>query len=191
MFGLLPIVYELQIDAPETFFMTQTTQTTHEELTRRHRSALIIVGVMFVLTLVLTVVALIAGDRLSRPGDPVLAMALWITILVFGMGAFVYRRTRFAAMRLQDVAALRGMTGLLATLQTTTQQIAYMAGAIALLGFIVYIMSGNKFDMVRAAGVSAIVLIYCYPQKNAWQRVVQGIERTGDANAGAVKGRTT
>ena len=137
---------------------------------------------LLLLTLALAGVAFLAAESIYRPGDPSLAMALWIAVLVFGLGAFAFRRTRFNAVRLQDVAALQGVTGLLATLYGTTVQVAYIGGAIALMGFVITILTGNKYDMLRAGGVAFIVLLYSYPVRSAWKRVVHGIEQTGDAN---------
>jgi hypothetical protein len=162
--------------------MTRSPESIEDELTRRHSRASMIVIAMIVLTVLLVGIAFVAGKTIHRQGDPALAMALWIAILVCGLGAFVFRRTRFTAMRLQDVAALRGISGLLATLYGTTVQVAYIGGAIALMGFIITILTGNKYDMLRAGGVALIVLLYSYPVRSAWKRVVHGIEQTGDAN---------
>ena len=126
-----------------------------------------------VLDLGLLVLAYFAAEKLFRPNDPSLIMGLWIAILVFGLGAFVLRRTRFAAMRLKDIAALKGMSGLLKSLHDTTIQIAFIGGAIALMGFIVTILTGDWTSMLRAAGVSAIVLIYGFPFRSAWERVAR------------------
>ena len=131
-----------------------------------------IVGFL-VLDLALLVLAYFAAEKLFRPNDPSLIMGLWIAILVFGLGAFVLRRTRFAAMRLKDIAALKGMSGLLKSLHDTTIQIAFIGGAIALMGFIVTILTGDWMSMLRAAGVSAIVLVYGYPFRSAWERVAR------------------
>ncbi|HEV2914635.1 MAG TPA: hypothetical protein VGX92_15255 [Pyrinomonadaceae bacterium] len=168
--------------------MTQATENTNEELARRHRVAAAVVIAFILLALVLVGVAFAAKDYIYRPGDPALVMALWIAIVLFALGAFALRRTKFAAMRLQDIAGLRGISGLLKSLQGTTLQVAFLGGAIALMGFIATMLTGQPFDMVRAAGVALIVLIYCYPRRSAWQRVVNGIERTGDANAPPAKG---
>ena len=124
------------------------------------------------LTFGLLVISFSATKFIYRPGDPAIVMGLWITILVFGLGAFVLRRTKFAAMRLKDIAAVRGASALLKTLQDTTIQVASIGGAIALMGFIITILTGDWIDMLRASGVSAIVLIYCYPFRSAWQRAV-------------------
>lgn len=171
--------------------MTETEESPHQELVRRHRKAATVVGALLAFTILLSAVGFFAADRLFRPGDPTLPMALWITILVCGLGAFALRRTKFAAMRLQDIAALRGISGLLRTLQGTTIQLAFLGGAIALLGFIIMILTGNKYDMLRAGGVAVIVLLYCYPTRGSWERVVQGIERKGLVEPSSAKGTIT
>ena len=168
--------------------MAQTSESIQVELVRRHRMAAMIVGALLGLTLALVGIAFVASESLFRPGDPQLAMALWITILIFGLGSFVLRRARFQTMRLQDIAALRGLSGLLATLQGTTIQIAFIGGAIALMGFIVTIMTGNKYDMLRAGGVAVIVLLYSYPQRSTWQRVLRAAEQSGNADPSPAKG---
>jgi hypothetical protein len=168
--------------------MSQTSESIQGEMTRRHRTAAMVVGAMLGLTVALIAIAFVSAESLHRPGDPSLAMALWISILIFGLGSFVLRRTRFQGARLQDIAALRGLSGLLATLQSTTIQIAFIGGAIALMGFMVMIMTGNKYDMVRAGGVAIIVLLYAFPQRSAWQRLVTSIKQADDLDTPPAKG---
>jgi cytochrome c biogenesis factor len=169
--------------------MAQTSESIQVELVRRHRTAAMIVGALLGLTLALVGTAFVAATSLHRQDyDPSLAMALWISILIFGLGSFVLRRARFQTMRLQDIAALRGLSGLLATLQGTTIQIAFIGGAIALMGFVVMIMTGNKYDMLRAGGVAVIVLLYSYPQRSTWQRVLRAAEESGNADPSPAKG---
>ena len=145
----------------------------HDELNRRHRAAILVVLVFFLLDIVLLAIAYFAGQRIARPADPKIAMGLWIVILGCGLGVFVLRRTRFSAMRLQDIAAVKGLSGLLKTLEGTTIQIASIAGAIGLMGFIITMITADWSNMLRAAGVSLIVLLYCYPFKSAWERTVR------------------
>jgi TRAP-type uncharacterized transport system fused permease subunit len=138
-----------------------------QELDQRYRSATLVVLSFFVLDLVLLAIAYFAVDRIFRPSDQKIAMGLWIAILICGLGVFVLRRNRFSSMRLKDIAA-----ALVESLQGTTIQVASIGGAIALMGFIITIISGDWTNMLRAAGVSVIVLIYCFPFKSAWQRTV-------------------
>jgi len=153
--------------------MTPTPGGLPNELSRRHRTATIFIVSFLVLDAALLALAYFAAEKIFRPNDPSIVMGLWIAILVFGLGAFVLRRTRFAAMRLKDIAALKGTSGLLKSLQDTTIQIAFIGGAIALMGFIVTILTGDWTSMLRASGVSAIVLIYGYPFRSAWERVAR------------------
>ena len=151
--------------------MTPEIQT---ELERRHRSATMFVLFFFGLNVALVLVAYLAGPRIARPSEnPTLAFGLWLVILVCGLGVFVLRRTRFSAMRLQDLAAVKGVSALLRTLQGTTIQVASIAGGIGLLGFMITIITGDWTNMLRAAGVSVIVLVYCYPFKSQWHRTVR------------------
>lgn len=157
--------------------MMSNSQAVQNELVRRHRISTLVVTVFLILDIVLLAIAFFASDRIFRPGDPGIVMGLWIAILVFGLGAFVVRRTKLAAMRLKDLAAVRGVSGLLKTLQDTTIQVASIGGAIALMGFMITILRGDWTDMLRAGGVAAIVLIYCYPFRSAWQRAVAQLAR--------------
>lgn len=156
--------------------MDSSSETLDSELLRRHRSAATIVFSLLALTVVLVAIAFAARSRFIYKPDP-RAGVLWIAILVLGLGALVFRRTKFAAMRLQDIAAVRGTSALLKSLQGTTIQVAAMGGAIAVIGFAITILDGNEFDMLRAGGVAAIVLIYSYPMRSAWQRVVTRLAR--------------
>jgi hypothetical protein len=151
--------------------MTRT--SIQEELNNRHKSATGVVLIFFALNVFLLAIAYFGSARIFRPADPKIAMGLWLMILVCGLGVFVLRRTRFSSMRLQDLAAVKGTSALLATLQGTTIQIASIAGAIGLMGFIITIITGDWSNMLRAAGVSVIVLIYCFPFRSAWERTVR------------------
>ena len=154
--------------------MSTTAQAIQTELEQRHRKASLILLVFLALDLFLILIAYFAADRLYRPwGAQSTIMGLWIAILIFGLGAFALRRTRFTTMRLKDIAALKGFSGLLKTLQDTTVQIGFIGVAIALMGFVITIMHGDWTDMLRAGGVSAIVLFYGYPFRSSWQRVVR------------------
>jgi hypothetical protein len=161
--------------------MAETSENIQSELVRRHRMAAMVIGAMLGLSVALMGIAYFKAESLMRGGDPNLAMGLWIMILIFGLGSFVLRRTRFQSMRLKDIAALRGPSGLLAALQGTTIQIGFIGGAIALMGFIVTIISGNYWDTLRAGGVAIIVLVSAFPQRSAWQRLLKIAEQPIDS----------
>lgn len=153
--------------------MTPTPGGLPDELSQRYRTATKFVVGFLILDALLLVLAFFIAEKIFRPRDPVLIMGLRIAIVVFGVGAIVLRRTRFRAMRLKDIAALKGMSGLLRTLEGTTIQIACIGGAIALMGFMITILTGDWTEMLRAAGIAAIVLIYGHRFRSSWERVAR------------------
>lgn len=163
--------------------MNQANGNIYDELERKQRATAMIVFGVLALTLLLLALAFIGQDSLYRGGDPKFAFGLQLAMLFFGLGAIALRRTKFSAMRLQDIAGVRGLEGLLNTLQKTTVQIAFISLGIALMGFISMMITGNFLDMIRGGVISIAVLLYCYPRRAAWQTVVQGIIETGDADA--------
>lgn len=165
-------------------------QTNSAELTSRYRTALLSIIAMLALTILL--VALAFGHvRFPLPASlnsPSLSIALWIAILIFGLGAVALRRTKFSAMRLQDIADLKGLSGLLQTLQKTTMLVALIGGAIALMGYFLSVMSGEPTDMLKAGVVAAAVLLHSYPRRAAWLRVAQATQQPGGLDAPPAKG---
>lgn len=153
--------------------MAQTVEGTQGELARRHGTAANVVKLVGIFTLFLMLVALsgVLSGAIGFNRDT--AFTLRLTVIFLGVGSVVFRRTRFSAMRLQDIAALRGASGLLETLQTTTVIVALIAAAIGVLGFIISTMTGAGTDMLYFGVVAVAVLAYCYPRRAAWAAVVR------------------
>ncbi len=155
------------------------------ELERRHRSAVLSIAAMCALTALLVLLAY-TDVRPPLPAslhNPTVQGALWFSILFFGLGAIALRRARFSAMRLQTITDLRGISGLLATLQRTTRLVAWCGGAIALAGYLLTTLQGDIGYMLKAAVVAVAVLLYCYPRRSAWQRVAAATQTPGGLTA--------
>jgi FtsH-binding integral membrane protein len=169
--------------------LAQTADAAHDELTLRHRAAVRVVSLMFMLTLALAALALAVTPRLSvRFYDPVTARSLLFVILFIALGSIVFRRTKFSAMRLRDIAALRGARGLLETLQSTTVYVALAGGVIAALGFAFTVMTGERTNAVYPAVIAVAVLAYCYPRRAAWRGVLDALADSSDGAVGGAKG---
>ncbi len=174
--------------------MTQTAESTRDELARRHRATAMFILAMMVLTVLLMALAY-AGVFIPETGraEPVIDMALRIAVVFFGVGAVVLRRTMFNAARLQDIASLRGTSGLLDTLQKTTVLVALIGGSIAVMGFVINVVGGRAGDetVPQAVWIGLIaiaVLLYAYPRRAAWERVVQLTTPGETAPASPAKG---
>ncbi|HST52042.1 MAG TPA: hypothetical protein VLJ61_08530 [Pyrinomonadaceae bacterium] len=169
--------------------MAKIVETTQDELSRRHTQAARFVGAIIFLTLLLIVVALSGILNAAVSFNPLLANILRISIIFLAGGAFAFRRTKFSAMRLRDIAGLRGASGLLETLQQTTVSVAIIGGVIALFGFAVSLMTGYWLETILLGGVAIVVLLYCYPRRDAWQSVVAALTENSNVEAdGVAKG---
>ena len=153
--------------------MDPTSPEAHAELARRHKAAATTVLGLLVATILLSVVAFLGRPYFTeKPPNLPLDMAVRLSILVFGLGAVVWRRTKFQPMRLQDIFGLQGVTGLLKTLEKTTVQIALLGSAITAIGFIATLVTGNDLYTYWAGAIAIVVLVYCYPTKSSWLRAL-------------------
>lgn len=143
------------------------------ELQQRHKAAAKTVLALLVGVVLLCLLAFVIRRSLVQQNNPSLDIMVRITILIFGLGAVALRRTRFATLRLQDIASLKGTSGLLITLQRTTIQVALLGALIEVVGFVATLLTGNPFYSYGAGLVSVAVLLYCYPARRQWERAVQ------------------
>ncbi|HLE62043.1 MAG TPA: hypothetical protein VI750_02830 [Pyrinomonadaceae bacterium] len=154
------------------------------ELRQRHKAAATTVAGLLVAVVLLAAIAYLGKGYFKQQQNPTLDVGLRITILILGLGAIALRRTRFSTMRLQDIGALKGATGLLATLEKTTLQLAMLGAGIAALGFIGSVLTANEIYTYWAGLIAIVVLVYCYPSKKAWQRTLE--QFVPSANGAAV-----
>ena len=152
--------------------MDSTSPEAQAELARRHKAAATTVLGLLVATILLSVLAFLGRPYFTERPNPPLDIAVRILILVLGLGAVAWRRTKFQPMRLQDIVGLAGVTGLLKTLEKTTVQIALLGAAIAATGFISTLMTGNERYSYWSGAIAIIVFIYCYPTKSSWLRAL-------------------
>ena len=155
--------------------MAQTVEGTRGELERRHWAAANAVKLAGVFTLLLVLIALFGVLSGAVRFNPTAANTLRFTIIFLAVGSIVFRRTRFSAMRLRGIGVLRGTTGLLDTLQTTTVIVAGIAALIAVLGLLISVMTGAGTDMLYFGVIAAVVLFYAYPRRAAWDAVVRAL----------------
>ena len=132
------------------------------ELARRHKAAATTVVGYLVAVVLLAGVAFVSRPYLvEKPPNWPLDYATRLVVLFFGLGAIAWRRNRFSPMRLQDIAGLAGVTGLIKTLEKTTLQLALLAVSIAVIGFVVTLIQGNELFTYWSCAIAVVVLIYC------------------------------
>ena len=152
--------------------LSSTNENVQDELTRRHKAAATTVVGLAVATVLVGLIAYLGRDRFRQDPNQSIDVAARITIFVLGMGSIVWRRTKFSAARLQDIAALAGGTGLISTLEKTTIQVSLMAAVIVIIGFIATVLTGNEFYTYAGALIGLVVLLISYPTKSSWMKTV-------------------
>jgi peptidoglycan/LPS O-acetylase OafA/YrhL len=143
------------------------------ELVRRHTATARTVLALLIGVALLCVVGFLSKRFVTPQNNPSLDMAVRISILILGLSSIALRRTKFTTMRLQDIGSLQGPSGLLATLQRTTVQVALLACLIAFIGFAGTLFTGNDFYTYAAAVVAIAVLLYAYPVRRSWEVAVR------------------
>lgn len=142
------------------------------ELARRYKATATTVAGLIIAAILLSVVAFLGKDYFRQQSNTPLEVALTLTVLFLGLGAIVWRRTKFSTMRLQDIGGLEGPIGLLKTLEKTTIQLALLGATIATVGFVTTLITGDEWHAYRGTGVALVVLAYCFPTKTSWTRVI-------------------
>jgi hypothetical protein len=103
--------------------------------------------------------------------------SLWVCVLFIALASFIFRRMLFTWDRLRRVALIKGVSGLLSVLERNTIFLASLGGAVAVIGFVIAVMSGSKFEALRASAVALIVIYLNYPRSYIWQRIISSAEK--------------
>ncbi|HEX6648585.1 MAG TPA: hypothetical protein VF075_03575 [Pyrinomonadaceae bacterium] len=152
--------------------MQPTSPEAQAELTRRHKAAATTVMGLLVASILLCVIAFLGRPYLRQQANPPLDGAIRIAIFCLFVGGIIWRRTRFATMRLQDIAGVAGVSGFLQTLEKTTIQVALFGAGITACGFVTTLVTGNDLYTYWAAAIGVILFIYSYPKKSSWLRAL-------------------
>lgn len=157
--------------------MNEISAETQAQLQKRYRTAASIVLVQIVFSLVLIPVAWFLAINTENAITGQSLTALWVAVLFIAIATFVLRRMLFRWDRLRDIYLLKGMSGLLGSLQTNAVILGSMAEIIAIFGFLIAALGGVKFDMLRAGVVALVVFLINFPRRSVWEKVAGNLEK--------------
>jgi len=146
------------------------------ELEKRYRTAAIIVSAQIVFTITLTVAVWLFAPMAASSITQQTLMTLWAAIIFLAVGAFVLRRMFFRWNRLKDIAVLKGVAGLIKTLQANAVLLGFLATLLTIVGCVITILSGETFEAIRAEIVALIVFVINFPRKTVWEKVVEKMQ---------------
>ncbi len=157
--------------------MTEISPENRSELERRYRTT-VFVYVFQIFTVIALIAAawFIAQTSENSITDQSLT-TLWAAVLFIAIGAFVLRRLIFNWERLKNTALLKGTKGLIQKLQINSIFLGVIGEIVAIFGFLIAVLSGNKWEMFRAGAIALVVFLANFPRKSTWKKIVANLEK--------------
>ena len=166
--------------------MTSNSEQTQTRVAAAHRTALTLVIALAMSIVIYTGVGLLilnlrdTGTQVEPP------YAFYAAAAVLAIGSILVRRAQLHRMKLEVVAATRGVEGLIKHLLNATILAAAIAEVIGALALVVVFFGGDQNDVIRLGVVALAVSLYNYPRRSAWQRAADYFSAT---NVGAGAGK--
>lgn len=157
--------------------MTEISSENRAELEKRYRTTTIVIAFQIFTVIVLIIAAWFAAQNSNNSVSEQTITTLWVTVIFIAIGAFLVRRLLFSWERLKNTTLIKGVKGLLQTLQFNAIIIGIMGEIVAVVGFLIALLSGNKWEMFRAGAVALIVFLANFPRKSVWEKIVSNLEK--------------
>lgn len=157
--------------------MTEISAETKIELEKRYRTAAFLVFAQIAALLLFIALAYFSAkpENAGQISEST-KMTLWVGALFAALGTFIIRRMLYRWDRLRDITLLKGISGLLKTLSTSAILLALMAEIVAIIGLTIAFLTGDWFEMLRAAAIALVVFIINFPRKAIWEKIVQNLQ---------------
>lgn len=146
------------------------------EIEKKYRTTATIIFAQILTMLVLVIAIYFLAPESQNPISQQSLTILWAAIIFVALAAFILRRMFFRWDRLRDVVLLKGVKGLVRTLQVNAIILSAFAEAVALIGLAIAVLSGVKSEVFRAALVSLILFLINFPRKLVWQKIVVSLQ---------------
>lgn len=139
----------------------------------QRKSAMIVLAVGFSVGMYLAIGLMILSMAKPRAVSSSNQMQFLIAAGFLAFAAIAYRRAQFGRVRLEVIATLRGIEGLIKHLAQTTIISVAIAEIIGLLSLAIVFFGGAERD-VLIIGIVAIGVVFSnYPRREAWLKTAQ------------------
>jgi hypothetical protein len=142
-------------------------------LSRHHSASLVVLGVSVSIVVYVAVGLIVLSKNGSYQQAPQLRIPLYAGALFLALGSIALRRTQLRWLKLETVAGLRGIEGLLKYLVNMTIVLVAIAEVIALLGLILCFLGGGQRDILALGATGLILALSTYPKRAAWEKMVE------------------
>ena len=145
------------------------------ELEKRYRTTVLIVLAQIFFVLILIAASFLLALRVETTLQDY--TTLWVGVLFIAVGSFILRRMFFTWERLKTVAILKGVSGVLGTLQRNSIILSVFGLLVGIFGYLISLFSGSGFDMLRAGAIALVVFLINFPRKKVWKTIVSNLEK--------------
>jgi hypothetical protein len=154
-------------------------RTVQSRVGEAHHKAKVIVLIFAASIITYTVVGLVLlSARQPRALSSTVPIPFYVAALFLALGSIAVRRTQMRRLRLEVVAGLRGIDGLINHFTKVTIISAVLAEVIGILGLVVIFFGGDQSDVIRLGVVGLVVALFAYPRRAAWQQAVDYFSAT-------------
>ncbi|PYP90186.1 MAG: hypothetical protein DMF61_00295 [Blastocatellia bacterium AA13] len=153
--------------------------TALQELRRVHRTLVLVVLTMAAGAMLFIALGLLIIDSSRARGVSVdFRNIMYGSALVLALASVFVRRTMFQMSRLQSITERRGVEAVPARLMKGTILSASLGELIVSLGFVLGLLGGDRFDVVRFGVVSIAVVLFALPKRNAWIKAIEYLDHS-------------
>jgi len=157
--------------------MNEITGENLSDLEKRYRTTVFIVLAQIFVVLGLILISWLFVPRIGTSFTSQDFTTLWVAVPFIAIGSFILRRVFFSWDRLRNIALLRGIPGLLRTLQRNSVILGIFALVVAIFGFLIASLNGNRSDMFRVGVIAIVVFLINFPRKKIWKTIVSNLEK--------------
>jgi hypothetical protein len=147
------------------------------ELEKRYRSTVFVIVFQIFTVIALIIAAWFVAQTSENSITDQSLTTLWVAVLFIAVGAFVIRRLIFSWERLKNTALLNGVKGVIQKLQINSILLGVIGEIVAIMGFLIAVLSGNKWEMFRAGAIALVVFLANFPRKSTWEKIVANLEK--------------
>jgi high-affinity Fe2+/Pb2+ permease len=159
----------------------------HSRVAEVHRTAVILVSALIASVAIYTAIGLfLIRSGQQQSGSQQTRMTVIVIAVMLALGSIALRRTQMNWSKLQGVANLRGVEGLIKHLFSVTLISAALAEGIGILSLLISLFGGTELDIITFGLVAALILVTNYPRRLAWEKTVDyfASNRTGSVRPG-------
>jgi ABC-type antimicrobial peptide transport system permease subunit len=138
---------------------------------QRYRTAMVIAAVFLATVFVYMLISYFISPRDPVSGSEIWSKPVFACVIGIGLMVVILRRIMLSQI-VMGKAVLRGMNAVLDKLMTMTIVCLAVAELVALLGLVLYMLTGDYQYSWRLGIVSIFLILYSFPRRGEWKRAV-------------------